>query len=90
MRKGIMYLAALVFLLMSSIVSKMKADGYEVTSVGGVLEPTNIVILLSPAVILGGIIFGSIAIFAFIRSRKICAIEAETNELESDGESSQS
>jgi len=86
MRKGIMYLAALVFLLMSLIVSKVKADGYEVNSVGGVLEPTNIVMLLLPAVILGGIIFGSIAIFAFIRSRKICAIEAETNELESDDE----
>jgi hypothetical protein len=90
MRKGIVYLGVLVFLLVSLIVSKVKADGYEVTPVGGVLEPTNIVMLLSQAVILGGIIFGSIAIFAFIRSRKTCAIEAETNELESDSEPSQS
>ena len=57
-------------LLISSIISEVRADGYEVETVGGVLNPTNIVITLAEAIFLGLFIFGFILGIALIRIKK--------------------
>lgn len=69
-KSAIITITALLLLLIPSTISKVQANGYEVETVGGVLNPTNIIIMLSEAVLLGIIILGLILILALIRIKK--------------------
>ena len=67
MRKRLDFLGIVTALFMFSIVSQVWADGYEVETVGGVLNPTNIVMTLTQAVFLSITVFGFIIVVALLR-----------------------
>jgi len=70
MRKSLLTSAAFAFLFLTAIVCKVRADGYEVETVGGVVSPTNLVISLTQAVILSATIIGFVIVTACVRIRK--------------------
>ena len=70
MRKSLLTSAAFAFLFLTAIICKVRADGYEVKTVGGVVSPTNLVISLTQAVILSATIIGFVIVTVCVRIRK--------------------
>jgi len=56
---------------MFPLVGQVLADGYEVETVGGVLEPTNFVMIMLWAVLIGIGIFGVLIALGLIRIEKV-------------------
>lgn len=70
MRKSFEIAIFITFLLSVSIVGHVWADGYEAETVGGILEPTNFVMMLFWAVFIGICILGVFIALGLIRIEK--------------------
>jgi len=62
--------AIITTLLVSWCVGQVWAEGYEVETVGGILNPTNLMMTVAEAVFLGIVMFAVVLAIAFIRVEK--------------------
>ena len=71
MRKSPIISIAIALLSIFSFIKQVFADGYEVETVGGVLEPTNFVMTLLWAVLIGIGVLGVFIALGLIRIEKV-------------------
>jgi len=71
MRKSPIISIAIALLSIFSFIKQVLADGYEVETVGGVLEPTNFVMTLLWSVLIGIGVLGVFIALGLIRIEKV-------------------